>query len=117
MHFSTLLISAIAAAPLAVSAAGTLGFALGNTLEDGSACKTRDDYEADFDAIKGNSGSTLVRTYSNTNSLGNPCNTAQEILPAAKNKGFKVLLGMWPDGGAFEREKQALVDADLGQYG
>ena len=77
---------ALAAAPLAV-AAGTLGFCLGNTKTDGS-CKFQTDYEADFDALKG--VSTLVRTYTSSG-----CNTAQQILPAAAAKGFKVVLGVW----------------------
>ena len=77
---------AFAAAPLA-AAAGTLGFCLGNTKTDGS-CKFQADYEADFDALKG--VSTLVRTYTSSG-----CNTAQQILPAAAAKGFKVVLGVW----------------------
>lgn len=76
--------------PLAVSAAGTLGFCLGNTKADGS-CKMQSDYEADFDALKGIS--TLVRTYTS----GGTCATAQQILPAAVAKGFKVVLGVWYD--------------------
>lgn len=87
MLFSTILPAALAAAPLAVSAAGTLGFALGNTKADGT-CKFKQDYEDDFDALKG--VSTLVRTYTSGG-----CNTAQQILPAAAAKGFKVVLGVW----------------------
>jgi exo-beta-1,3-glucanase (GH17 family) len=33
---------------------------------------------------------TLVRTYSASN-----CDTAKNIIPAAKAKGFKVVLGVW----------------------
>jgi glucan 1,3-beta-glucosidase len=77
--------------PFLISAQGTLGFALGDKKSDGS-CKFQDDYEADFDAIKSNSGSSVVRIYA-----ANDCNTAQQILPAAKVKGFKVVLGVWPD--------------------
>ena len=77
----------LAAAPALVSAKGTLGFSLGDKNADGT-CKSTSDYEADFDALKGLS--TLVRTYS-----GTECKTPQNILPAAKNKGFKVVLGMW----------------------
>ena len=72
-----------------VSAAGTLGFALGFNNADGS-CKSQSDYEKDFDALK--SVTTLVRTYSSSS-----CNTAQNILPAAVAKGFKVILGVWYD--------------------
>jgi glucan 1,3-beta-glucosidase len=116
MLFSSLLAAALAAAPLAVSAGGTLGFALGNTLSDGSTCKQQSDYEADLQAIKSASGSTLVRTYSDTNAAGVSCDTAGQILPAAQSQGFQVVLGMWPDGGAYEKEKQALLDANLTNY-
>ena len=78
---------ALVASPLAVSAAGTLGFALGFNNADGS-CKSQSDYEQDFDALK--SVTTLVRTYSSSN-----CNVAKSILPAAVAKGFKVILGVW----------------------
>jgi hypothetical protein len=84
---ATLVSLLLAAAPALVSAKGTLGFSLGDKNADGT-CKSTSDYEADFDALKGLS--TLVRTYS-----GTECDTPQNILPAAKNKGFKVVLGMW----------------------
>jgi len=116
MHFRILLSTALAATPLAVSAAGTLGFCLGNTNPDGS-CKVQSDFEADMKAIAGNSGSTLVRTYSSSDQYGNPCNTPSEVLPAAQAQGFKVLLGMWPDGGAYDKEKSPIVDANPTQYG
>ena len=86
--------TALAAAPLAVSAAGSLGFAVGNTKSDGS-CKSQSDYEADFQAIASNTDSRLVRTYSSTDQFGNPCDTPTHIMAAAKSSGFKVLLGMW----------------------
>ena len=89
MRFSTILPVALAVGPAAVSAAGTLGFALGDKKPDGS-CKFTADYEADFDVL--GSSSTLVRTYSSSE-----CNTAQQILPAAVSKGFKVVLGVWYD--------------------
>jgi len=117
MHFSTLLTSALAAAPLAVSAVGTLGFALGNTMADGSTCKQQSDFEADFDAIAAASSARLVRTYSSTNQWGAPCNTPSEVLSAAQNKGFQVLLGMWPDGGSYEKEKAPITDANVQKYG
>ena len=81
----------LAFSPALISAQSTLGFALGDKKTDGT-CKFQTDYEADFDAIKKNSGSTLVRIYA-----ASDCNTAQQILPAAKSKGFKVVLGVWPD--------------------
>lgn len=117
MRFSTAASVALAAAaPLTVSAGGTLGFALGNTNADGS-CKVQSDFEADMKAIGGNSQSKLVRTYSSTDQYGNQCNTPSGVLPAAKSAGFQVLLGMWPDGGAYQAEKQSIVNADVGQYG
>jgi glucan 1,3-beta-glucosidase len=87
MRVTNILSVALAAAPLAVSAAGTLGFAVGNTNPDNS-CKSQQDYEKDFDALKG--PTTLVRTYTSDG-----CNTAKNIVPAAKAKGFKVMLGVW----------------------
>lgn len=85
---STVMAFAMAAVPL-VSGAGQLGFALGTNIASG-ACKVQADYEADFDAIKKNAGSTIVRIYSAAD-----CDVVAQILPAAKNKGFQVLLGVW----------------------
>jgi glucan 1,3-beta-glucosidase len=87
MRSINVLLAALTAAPLAVSAAGTLGFALGMNNPDGS-CKQTSDYEADFKALK--QYTTLVRTYA-----AGQCNQAQNIIPAAKNAGFQVLLGVW----------------------
>jgi glucan 1,3-beta-glucosidase len=80
---------ALALIPSVVSARGTLGFALGTKLADGS-CKAQSDYESDFDTISSASGSKIVRGYS-----ASDCNSAQYILPAAKSKGFQVVLGIW----------------------
>ncbi|KAF2145438.1 glycoside hydrolase family 17 protein [Aplosporella prunicola CBS 121167] len=91
MRFSAIAAAALALAPEAVSAAGTLGFSLGTKKTDGS-CKAQSDYEADYEAIFKASGSKLVRGYS-----ASDCNAAQYMLPAAKAKGFKVVLGVWPD--------------------
>jgi glucan 1,3-beta-glucosidase len=71
--------------------AGMLGFALGNKRVDGS-CKSTSDYQEDLHAIKENSGSGIVRLYSAAE-----CNSAVQLLPAARAHGFKVLLGVWPD--------------------
>ena len=87
MRLSTIVPLAVVAAPIAVSAGGNLGYALGDKKTDGT-CKFTADYEADFDALGGSS--KLVRTYSSSE-----CNTAQQILPAAASKGFKVVLGVW----------------------
>ena len=103
---ATILISTATLATAPAQAAlskGTLGFALGMQNPNGS-CKSTSDYESDFDAIQSNTGSTIVRGYS-----ASQCNTAQQILPAAKSKGFKVVLGVWPDTGeSFNADKQAL---------
>lgn len=72
-----------------VTAAGTLGFALGDKKADGT-CKFTEDYEADFDTILKGSTARIVRGYA-----ASDCDTAKEILPAAKTKGFQVVLGIW----------------------
>lgn len=87
MQLTTVLSFALATSPLAVSAAGSLGWALGYNKPDGS-CKSQSDYEDDMKALKGMS--TLVRTYTSSG-----CNIAKQIIPAAKSQGFKVLLGVW----------------------
>ncbi|KAH0344872.1 putative glucan 1,3-beta-glucosidase, partial [Aureobasidium melanogenum] len=104
MRTTTLIFGLVLAlSPLLVSAVGTLGFALGDKKADGS-CKFQADYEADLDAIKANSGSTIVRIYA-----ASDCNTAQQILPAAQSKGFMVILGVWPDvDSSLQADKQAL---------
>lgn len=94
MQLRTIISTALAAAPLAVSAAGTLGFAVGNTNPDGT-CKKTSDFEADFKAIKANTDAGIVRTYSSTDQFGNACDTPSAVLPAAKSAGIKVLLGLW----------------------
>ena len=89
MRFSAAIPVALAAAPALVSAGGAfLGFALGDKKPDGS-CKFQADYEADFDTLA-NAPSTIVRGYA-----ASECNFAQQVLPAAQNKGFKVVLGVW----------------------
>lgn len=87
MQLTKLLSFTLAISPLAVSAAGTIGWALGYNKPDGS-CKAQSDYESDMDKLKG--VSSLVRTYTSSG-----CDIAKQIIPAAKSKGFKVLLGMW----------------------
>ncbi|RDW76507.1 putative myosin class II heavy chain (MHC) [Aspergillus mulundensis] len=94
-------IALLAAAMPALAERGTFGLALGNQNPD-SSCKTTDDYKKDFDAIK--HLTTLVRTYSASN-----CDTAKNIVPAAKAKGFKVVLGVWPDyDESFNQDFEAL---------
>ncbi|KAK5091080.1 glycoside hydrolase 3 protein [Lithohypha guttulata] len=117
MHIRVTPLAALAVTASVVRAAGQLGFAVGNVNPNGS-CKKRSDFEADFKAITDNTHSTLVRTYSSSDSFGNLCNTPSEILPAAQNAGVKVLLGMWPDGiDVYEKEKAPIVQANVEQYG
>jgi exo-beta-1,3-glucanase (GH17 family) len=87
MRVTNILSAALVAGPLAVSAAGTLGFAVGNTNPDNS-CKKQQDYEMDMEALKG--VTKVVRTYTSGG-----CDTAKSIIPAAKAKGFQVVLGVW----------------------
>lgn len=115
---SAVLTAILATAPSLISAAGQLGFALGNTNPDGS-CKVQSDFVADFAAIKKSTNSGLVRTYSSSDQYGNNCNTVSAIMPAAKAAGFKVLLGIWPDGPAkiYNDQVAQLQAANLQQYG
>ncbi|KAF1840825.1 glycoside hydrolase family 17 protein [Cucurbitaria berberidis CBS 394.84] len=105
MRFSTVA-AALAASPALVSAAkGSQGFSLGTKLASG-ACKTQQDYADDFDAIKSNSGATIVRGYA-----ASDCDMAKNSLPAAKSKGFKVVLGIWPDvEESFNKDLKAITD-------
>jgi glucan 1,3-beta-glucosidase len=85
MHFSLLALAA--AGPALVAARGNLGFALGDKKADGT-CKFQADYAADFSTL--GSTSKLVRVYA-----ASDCDTAKQILPAAKAAGFQVILGIW----------------------
>ncbi|KAI9814662.1 MAG: glycoside hydrolase 3 protein [Phylliscum demangeonii] len=103
-----LLALALALAPAAVWATGQLGFALGTKHADGS-CKRTADYEADFEQLKGLT--RLVRGYA-----ADDCDFAQQILPAAKVKGFQVLLGIWADTDASYNSGKAAVQQYANQY-
>lgn len=87
MRIAALLPYVLAAVPAVAADQGKLGLALGNKNPNGQ-CKQVSDYEADFDALR--KVTTLVRTYS-----ASDCDTAQNIIPAAKNKKFQVVLGVW----------------------
>ena len=89
MRFSTVAATALAVAPAMVSAACSMGFALGTKQASGS-CKSQSDYEDDFDAISDASGAKIVRGYA-----ASDCDFAKNSLAAAKAKGFKVILGIW----------------------
>ena len=110
MHLSTLASIALVLVHNLVGAGGTLGFALGTKKPDGS-CKYTADYEADFDAILSASGSRLVRGYA-----ASDCNAAQQILPAARAKGFQVILGVWPDVSSSFNADTAALQAYVPSY-
>ncbi|KAF2842114.1 glycoside hydrolase family 17 protein [Patellaria atrata CBS 101060] len=104
MYLTAIVSLAIALAPAVVSAKGKVGFALGTKMPNGE-CKFQPDYEADFDTILAASGSKLVRGYA-----ASDCDAAKWILPAAKKKGFQVMLGVWPDTPeSFALDKKALT--------
>jgi glucan 1,3-beta-glucosidase len=88
MHAS-LLSASLLAAPALVAAGGTFGFALGNQNADGS-CKKQADFDADLKAIAAASSAKIVRTYA-----ASDCNGTEYLLPAAKDNGFQVVLGIW----------------------
>ncbi|KAI9759028.1 MAG: glycoside hydrolase 3 protein [Chaenotheca gracillima] len=92
MRVASIVPVALALAPAAVSATGTLGFAIGTRVgtESDSRCKTTADYKKDFATLS--SHTKLVRGYDAAD-----CSFAGEILPAAKSAGFQVILGVWPD--------------------
>ncbi|KAF2761770.1 putative glucan 1,3-beta-glucosidase [Pseudovirgaria hyperparasitica] len=105
MRFATIAATAAIFAPTVVSADGVLGFALGTKMGDGN-CKSQSDYEADFEAISSHSGSKLVRGYA-----ASDCDAAKNILPAAKSKGFQVVLGIWPDvQESFDADTKAITE-------
>ncbi|TDZ17994.1 Glucan 1,3-beta-glucosidase [Colletotrichum orbiculare MAFF 240422] len=102
MRISTVVTAVLACAPGLASAA--LGFALGAKQPDGQ-CKLQADYEADFRAIREASESNIVRIYA-----ADQCNTAKEVLPAAKKEDFKVVLGIWADTDeSYAADKAAVV--------
>ena len=96
--------------PTVLAAAGTKGFCLGNVLSDGVTCKSQSDYEADLTAIA-TAGSNLVRIYAASN-----CYTAANLLPAAKAKGFQVILGVWPDTEESLQDDMAALEEYVPQY-
>lgn len=66
-----------------------------------NSCKNKNDFVKDFEVLKGASyPASVVRTYAGidggANDIGGPsCKVPGEILPAAKEAGIKVLLGLW----------------------
>lgn len=84
-----LLAATLASFPDVAAAAGQLGFALGVKQPNG-ACKSQADYAADMDAIKRSSGSNIIRIYD-----ASECDVTAQMLPAARAKGFRAVLGIW----------------------
>ncbi|KAI4282195.1 MAG: hypothetical protein L6R38_003107 [Xanthoria sp. 2 TBL-2021] len=121
MHLSTILSLALAVSPLAVLARGNLGYAIGARKPD-SSCKSTTDYEADFDALNskgGLGGVKRVRTYAVVDNAfpENLCQVASAILPAAKAKGFQVILGLSADTkAAYDSEKATLATVLTSEY-
>ncbi|KAK7207705.1 glycoside hydrolase superfamily [Myxozyma melibiosi] len=84
------------------AAIGSLGFDLGVQRNSDSACKTSDDYISDFETISGYTN--IVRVYASSD-----CNTLENIIPALKEKDFKLFLGVWAtDDTHYAEEKTAL---------
>ncbi|KAL8770080.1 MAG: hypothetical protein Q9209_004118 [Squamulea sp. 1 TL-2023] len=121
MHLSTVLSLALAILPIAVRARGSLGYAIGARNPDKN-CKSTTDYEADFEALiqKGGLGDIKrVRTYAVEDDIyqDNVCSVASAILPAAKAKGFQVILGLSADTETkYLSEKQALSSILTSEY-
>lgn len=91
-------------APMLVAAGGIMGFAVGDKLASGE-CKQTTDWADDMKAISADSGAKLVRIYA-----ASDCDTAKNILPAAKSEGFQVVLGIWPDTDeSYASDKAAIV--------
>jgi glucan 1,3-beta-glucosidase len=89
MHLSVIVAIATILIPSLVFAAGSIGFTVGAKNLDGS-CKTSPDYEADLEALLSQTSARIVRS-----EAASHCETAKHILPAAKMKGFQVLLLIW----------------------
>lgn len=78
----------LALTPSLVSAGGQLGFSLGVKRNQDGKCKETADFESDLDYLA--PYTKVIRTYSTSD-----CNTMQNIMPAVKKKGFKIVLGVW----------------------
>lgn len=100
------LIAALAAS-LPFTSAYWKGFNIGANNADGS-CKTTAQWTDAFNKLKGlPQHITSVRLYASSD-----CNTLANAVPAAKNTGTQILVGVWAeDSNHFEAEKQALLDA------
>lgn len=90
-------------APVA-QAIAPLGFNLG-VKDNSGACKTGEEYAADFETLKPYSNHVKVYSVSD-------CNTLEFIAPAAETAGFNLTLGVWPT----PYEKYTLEKQTLQQY-
>jgi len=107
MRFSSALVAA-AVAPAAVSAMGSLGWAVGTKTADGK-CKGTADYVEDYKKIAEASGSKIVRGYS-----ASDCHSVKWMVQAAKQTGFQVVPGIWIPGAL--QQDLAEIKAVYGQY-
>jgi glucan endo-1,3-beta-D-glucosidase len=105
MRFGTF--AALAASLLPFTSAYWKGFNIGANNPDGS-CKTTAQWTEAFNKLKGlPQHITSVRLYASSD-----CNTLANAVPAAKNTGIQILVGVWAEDAAhFEAEKQALLNA------
>jgi exo-beta-1,3-glucanase (GH17 family) len=104
MRFGVL---ATLAAALPFTTAYWKGVNIGANNADGS-CKTTAQWTTAFNKLKAlPQHITSVRLYASSD-----CNTLANAVPAAKNTGVQILVGVWAnDGTHFSQEKQALLDA------
>ncbi|KAK9469090.1 glycoside hydrolase superfamily [Lipomyces arxii] len=105
MRFITAIATVLAAAN-SVAAIGSLGFDLGAQRNSDSACKTTQDYLADFETIS--SQTNIVRVYA-----ASDCGTLENILPAIQQSGFKLFIGIWPNDDAHYAAEIAALNAYL----
>ncbi|KAL3424698.1 glucan 1,3-beta-glucosidase [Phlyctema vagabunda] len=84
------------------------GFNIAATRAADGACKTQADWEKDFTTMAALPGGfTSARLYASSD-----CNTLQNAVPAAKNTGTTLLVGVWTEDAAhYDAEKQALLSA------
>ncbi|KAI1002429.1 hypothetical protein K3495_g5778 [Podosphaera aphanis] len=107
------LITVLAAAASVTGVSGYWkGFNVQSTNGTG-ACKTQDDWLADFNAVKSFPGNfDSVRVFASSD-----CNTLANAIPAALASGIRILAGVWTvDEAHYDAEKSALMAA-VQKYG
>lgn len=98
------------AAPLA--SAFRKGFNIGAQKADGS-CKTQADWAWNFKAMQGLAGNFKdVRVYA-----ASDCNTLELAVPAAKDAGVQLLVGIWTEDDAHYSAEKAALEAAITKYG